>query len=77
MLGEPSIEDGYGTQRGFSHRWRYKAKLIVKDKRSAELIKPFVKGDDVRRWRIENKDRWMIVTPIGTKIAITRHICLI
>ena len=53
-------------------------KLIAADAKSKELIKPMAKGDDVRRWRIEEKDRWLIVTKIGVPIkeysAVFKHL---
>jgi hypothetical protein len=52
--------------------------LIAQDPRSAEIIKPLAVGDDVRRWRIEDQDRWLIVTKIGVDIkrypAILAHL---
>lgn len=43
--------------------------LIHRDARSAELIKPLAVGDNIRKWRLERRDRWLIVTPIGVDIA--------
>lgn len=55
-----------------------RAELIAADPRSAEIIKPLAVGDDVRKWRIENRGRWLIVTPIGINIrqypAIFAHL---
>ena len=52
--------------------------LIAKDFRSSEIIKPLAVGDDVRKWHIRNKDRWLIVTPIGIDIkrypAVFEHL---
>ncbi|WP_395092213.1 Eco57I restriction-modification methylase domain-containing protein [Armatimonas sp.] len=52
--------------------------LIAADSKSAELIKPLAVGDDIRRWRIEKKDKWLIVTKIGVDIsrypAVFKHL---
>lgn len=43
--------------------------LISEDPKSAEVIKPLVVGKDIKKWFVEYKDRWLIVTPIGIDIA--------
>jgi hypothetical protein len=52
--------------------------LIAEDPASAELIKPTVKGDDIRKRHIRDRNRWLIVTRIGVEIdkypAIFRHL---
>ena len=52
--------------------------LIEKDKRSAELIKPLLWGEDIRRWVFHNKDLWLIFTRRGIEIekypAIKEHL---
>jgi len=52
--------------------------LIRKDERSAEIIKPFVVGDDVRRYYINFRERYLILTRIGVDIkgypAIYEHL---
>ena len=39
-----------------------RARLIGEDPKSAEIIKPFLRGRDVKRWRVEAKDLWLIFT---------------
>lgn len=55
-----------------------RAELIAEDPRSAEIIKPLAVGDDVRRWRINKKDKWLIFTRRGINIdaysAIKKHL---
>jgi hypothetical protein len=55
-----------------------RAELIAKDPKSAEIIKPLAVGDDVRKWHIRNKDKYLIFTPIGINIkrypAIFEHL---
>ena len=53
-------------------------RLIAEDRRSKEIIFPLAIGDDVRRWRINQKDRYLIFTRRGIDIeqypAIKRHL---
>lgn len=55
-----------------------RAALIARDARSAEIIKPLAVGKDIRKWCVDFKDRWLIVTPIGIDIqrysAVFRHL---
>lgn len=39
--------------------------LIVRDPKSADLLKPFLKGENIKRWRIESDDLYLINTPKG------------
>ena len=52
--------------------------LMVKDPKSAEIIKPLLAGRDVHRYSIEFKDRYLIWTYIGVPIdkysAISKHL---
>ena len=45
-----------------------KEKLCAEDPRSAELLKPFLEGKDLKRWRAEPSDRWLIFTRRGLDI---------
>ncbi|HPL13788.1 MAG TPA: TaqI-like C-terminal specificity domain-containing protein [Candidatus Aminicenantes bacterium] len=40
-------------------------RLIKEDRKSTEIIKPFVVGDDIRRYRIDSKDNYLICIPKG------------
>jgi type I restriction-modification system DNA methylase subunit len=55
-----------------------RAELIERDKKSEEIIKRLLIGDDVRKWHIRERDRWLIVTPIGINIkhypAVLAHL---
>jgi len=72
----------YGIKTGFNEAFvidgTKRAELIAEDPRSAEIIKPLAVGDDVRRWRINKKDKWLIFTRRGINIdayrAIKRHL---
>jgi adenine-specific DNA-methyltransferase len=52
--------------------------LIAEDPASAAIIKPFLRGRDVKRWRVESQDLWLIFTRRGIDIdqypAIKRHL---
>ena len=52
--------------------------LIAEDPKSAEIIKPFLRGRDLKRWEVESQDLWLIFTRRGTDIdqypAIRRHL---
>jgi len=67
-----------GFNKAFVINEAQRAELIYQDPRSAEIIKPLVIGDDVRKWHINSKDRWMIITKIGIDIkrypAIFSHL---
>ncbi len=53
-------------------------RLIAEDESSAEVLKPFLRGRDVKRWQVESKDIWIIFTRRGINInnypAIHRHL---
>ena len=38
-------------------------RLVVEDPRSAEVLKPFVRGSQIKRWQVEWGGEWMIVLP--------------
>ena len=52
--------------------------LVKADKKSEEIIVPFVVGNDVRRYYIEANSRFLILTKIGTEInrypAVFEHL---
>ena len=37
-----------------------RARLIAEDPQSAAIIKPYLRGRDVKRWRVEPQDLWLI-----------------
>src|SRR3989442_3494593 len=42
--------------------------LIAKDRHSADLIRPLVGGEDIRRWVFRHRDLWIIFTRRGIQI---------
>ena len=55
-----------------------KDELVRSDKRSTEIIKPLVTGDEVRKWRIKHKGNFLIFCPWDIEIskypAVKRHL---
>jgi len=55
-----------------------KNKLIKEDPKSAELIKRFAVGDNLRKYRLEYDDKYLILTKIGVEIekypAVFNHL---
>jgi type I restriction-modification system DNA methylase subunit len=37
--------------------------MIARDTKSAELLKPFLIGENLKRWHVESDDLWLIYTP--------------
>ncbi len=37
--------------------------IVKRDPRSAELLKPFLIGENLKRWHVESDDLWLIYTP--------------
>lgn len=72
----------YGIKTGFNEAFVIdsptRAKLINTDPGSAEIIKPFLRGRDVKRWQAKSADKWLIFTKHGIEItkypAIQSHL---
>jgi len=48
-----------GLNEAFVINRETRDRLIAEDANSAELIKPYVRGRDVKRWQIESQDLWL------------------
>ena len=74
----------YGIKTGFNEAFvidgAKREELIREDPKSAEIIKPLVMGKDIKRWCIQQKDRYLIFTRRGINIdkypAIKNHLLL-
>jgi len=59
----------FGIKTGYNEAFVIDRKvrdlLIRQDSKSAQFIKPFVVGDDVRKYRINYQDRFLILIPKG------------
>lgn len=72
--GKPKLQDVYGAplygiKTGLNEAFVIdsptKDKLCAQDSRSAELLKPFLEGKDIRRWRAEPRGLWGIMLTKG------------
>ncbi|SED39504.1 Eco57I restriction-modification methylase domain-containing protein [Rhodobacter sp. 24-YEA-8] len=72
----------YGIKTGLNDAFvidgAKRAELIAADPKSEEIIKPFLRGRDVKRWKAEPADKWLIFTRHGINIdhfsAIKAHL---
>ena len=55
-----------------------KSRLEKEDPNSTRIIHPYIRGKDVKKWRFDNNERYIIYTPRGIEIefypAIKRHL---
>lgn len=67
-----------GLNEAFVIDGKTRARLIEEDAKSADIIKPFMRGNDVKRWRAEPEDLWLIFTrrpfPISQYPAIKKYL---
>ncbi|MHA0048527.1 TaqI-like C-terminal specificity domain-containing protein [Deinococcus sp. PEB2-67] len=67
-----------GCNEAFVINGEKRAQLIAADPRSAEIIQPLAVGDDVRRWHVRDKGRYLIFARRGIDIskypAIRKHL---
>ena len=75
-LGEVYGAPLYGIKTGLNEAFVIdtptRDRLVAADPRSAELLKPFLKGENIKRWRVEPEGLWLINTPKG-KVDIERY----
>ena len=72
----------YGIKTGFNEAFVIDSvtrdKLIAEDPKSAEVVKPFVVGEDVRKYVLDFQDRYLIWTYVGIPInqypALYKHL---
>jgi hypothetical protein len=68
-LGEVYGAPLYGIKTGLNEAFVIdtptRDRLIARDPKSAELLKPFLRGENVKRWRVEPEGLWLINTPKG------------
>lgn len=66
-LGEVYGAPLYGIKTGLNDAFvidrETRERLVTKDPRSAELLKPFVRGENIQRWRMEPEGLFLINTP--------------
>ena len=68
-LGEVYGPPLYGIKTGLNEAFiinrETRDRLVAADPKSAELLKPFLRGENVKRWRVESEDLWLINIPKG------------
>lgn len=86
--GHPTLKEVYGAplygiktglNDAFVLNRSQRDALIAEDPRSAELLKPFLEGKDLKKWRVEPQDLWLIYIPknritIDNFPAIKKHL---
>ncbi len=64
----------YGIKTGLNEAFiiddEKKKSLIARSRNSADIIKPLLQGEDIRRWYIDYKDRYLIFTRRGINIDL-------
>jgi hypothetical protein len=63
MLGAPQRGIVTGLNEAFVMARETRDALIRRDPRSADLLKPFLVGENLKRWHVESEDLWLIYTP--------------
>ena len=58
-----------GANKVFVIDEKMKDELILKDAKSAEVIKPFIIGDEIRKYRINFKNKYLIFSRRGNNIS--------
>ena len=77
-LGEWGINIYYGIKTGYNEAFiidgRTKDRLIAEDPKSAEILKPILRGRDIKRYRAEFADLWLIDSNNGYTDSIGKRI---
>ncbi|MDP1731953.1 MAG: N-6 DNA methylase [Devosia sp.] len=68
-LGEVYGAPLYGIKTGLNDAFivdsETRDRLVARDPKSAELLKPFLKGENIKRWRVESEGLFLINIPRG------------
>lgn len=68
-LGEVYGPPLYGIKTGLNKAFvidrATRDRLVAADPKSVEILKPFLRGENIKRWRVESEDLWLINTPKG------------
>lgn len=75
-LGEVYGAPLYGIKTGFNDAFvidtATRDRLVKRDPKSADLLVPFLRGENIKRWRVESEGLFLINTPKG-KIDIDAY----
>jgi tetratricopeptide (TPR) repeat protein len=67
-----------GLNEAFIVKRNTRDALIAEDPVSVDILKPFIKGRDIKRWRVDPQDLWLICTHRGIEIdaypAVKKHL---
>lgn len=78
VYGSPSYGIKTGRNDAFIVDRKTRDALINEDPHSEEILKPVLKGNELKRWRIESDDNWLIFTRRGVDIqfypAVERYL---
>ena len=69
LVGRPARGVVTGCNRVFVIDGATRQRLIDREPACSALIRPFVKGRDLRRWRVAPGDRWIVLIDRGTSLA--------
>ncbi|MDP2071337.1 TaqI-like C-terminal specificity domain-containing protein [Methylotenera sp.] len=65
MYGSPYRGVLTGLNEAFVIDGATKQRLMAQDAKSADLLKPFLEGKDLKKWRVEPRDLWLILCAKG------------
>ena len=65
VYGSPLYGIKTGLNEAFVIDGETKKRLISQDPNSAELLKPFLEGKDLKKWHSQPRDLWLILMPKG------------
>jgi type I restriction-modification system DNA methylase subunit len=72
LFGPPCRGIVTGLNSAFVIENSTKESLCAKDPQSIDLLKPFLEGKDLKRWRAEPRGLWIIYVPKG-RVDITKY----
>ena len=72
VYGAPLYGIKTGLNEAFIIDTPTRDRLVKQDKKSAELLKPFLRGENIKRWRVEPEGLFLINTPKG-KVDIDKY----
>jgi hypothetical protein len=65
VYGAPLYGIKTGLNEAFIIDTPTRDRLVQAESKSADLLKPFLRGENVKRWRVEPEGLWLINTPKG------------